>query len=143
LAKIVLEGPQPFDLEAMNNPTSTASRGIVAVTLPVYDPRSPSNVVQIRLLMTPEEAEYMSRQLGPVVTTARMQLRNSKLSAVMKVSHKKPKLTDTERHARFLDVAKKVEASEKPEDFDLAFEKVVKPKTGAKPDSETRIRSKD
>ena len=40
---------------------------------------------------------------------------------------KKPaaKLTDKDRHKRFLDMAKEVEASEKPEDFDKAFGKVT------------------
>jgi hypothetical protein len=38
----------------------------------------------------------------------------------------KPKLTDAERHKRFLAMAKEVEASDKPEDFDKAFRKVVK-----------------
>ena len=37
----------------------------------------------------------------------------------------KPKLTDAERHARFVETAKKVEASEKPEDFDRAFKEVT------------------
>jgi hypothetical protein len=41
----------------------------------------------------------------------------------------KPKLTDAERHARFVETAKKVEASEKPEDFDRAFEKIAKATT--------------
>jgi hypothetical protein len=35
------------------------------------------------------------------------------------------KLTDAERHARFLTMAREVEASEKPVDFDKAFEKVT------------------
>jgi hypothetical protein len=35
-------------------------------------------------------------------------------------------LTDVERHRRFLDAAEKAGASGKPEDFDLAFKKVVK-----------------
>jgi hypothetical protein len=39
----------------------------------------------------------------------------------------KPKLTDTERHKRFVDVARAVEASDDPEDFDKAFRKIVKP----------------
>jgi hypothetical protein len=39
----------------------------------------------------------------------------------------KPKLTDAERHQRFVDMAHKVEASENPEDFDRAFKKVVSP----------------
>jgi len=38
---------------------------------------------------------------------------------------RKPKLTDEERHKRFLEMARKVEASEKPEDFDKAFNKVT------------------
>lgn len=41
---------------------------------------------------------------------------------------KKPKLTDAERHKRFVDMAREVEASEKPEDFDQAFNKVASPK---------------
>ncbi len=37
----------------------------------------------------------------------------------------KPKLTDAERHKRFVDMAHEVEADENPEAFDRAFEKVV------------------
>jgi hypothetical protein len=43
-------------------------------------------------------------------------------------SEKKPKLTDEERHKRFLDTAREVEASDDPKDFDKAFDKVVNPK---------------
>jgi hypothetical protein len=39
---------------------------------------------------------------------------------------KKPKLTDKERHERFLDMAHKAEADERAEAFDEAFDKVVK-----------------
>jgi hypothetical protein len=49
--------------------------------------------------------------------------------------HRKPKLTDAERHERFLDVAKKVGASDRPEDFDRAFEQVVKPALKSDTDS--------
>lgn len=38
---------------------------------------------------------------------------------------KRSKLTDAERHKRFLDMAKEVEASEQKEDFDKAFKKVA------------------
>jgi hypothetical protein len=38
---------------------------------------------------------------------------------------RKPKLTDAERHARFVETAKAVDASEDPKDFDRAFEKVA------------------
>jgi hypothetical protein len=37
----------------------------------------------------------------------------------------KPKLTDAERHKRFVEMAREVEASDKAEDFDKAFKKVV------------------
>jgi hypothetical protein len=37
----------------------------------------------------------------------------------------KPKLTDAERHARFVETAKEVGASKDPKDFDKAFEKVT------------------
>jgi hypothetical protein len=42
-------------------------------------------------------------------------------------SEKKPKLTDAERHKRFLDMAREVEASDNAEDFERAFRKVVRP----------------
>jgi len=44
-----------------------------------------------------------------------------------------PKLTDEDRHKRFLDVAKEVEASDKPEDFDRAFGRVAKQKPANPP----------
>jgi hypothetical protein len=38
----------------------------------------------------------------------------------------KPKLTDTERHKRFVDMAREVEASNDPKDFEKAFKKVIR-----------------
>jgi hypothetical protein len=35
------------------------------------------------------------------------------------------KLTDAERHKRFVETAKKVEASDSPRDFDRAFKTVI------------------
>ena len=46
----------------------------------------------------------------------------------------KPKLTDADRHKRFVETAKTVEASEKLEDFDNAFSKIIRPKP-RQPDS--------
>ena len=43
-------------------------------------------------------------------------------------AEKKPKLTDAERHKRFVGMAREVEASDDPGDFDKAFEKVTTPK---------------
>ena len=40
----------------------------------------------------------------------------------------KPKLTDAERHKRFVDMAREVEASNDPKDFEAAFKKVTEKK---------------
>lgn len=42
-----------------------------------------------------------------------------------KIAEPKKKLTDEERHKRFVETAREVEASEKPADFDKAFEKIA------------------
>lgn len=47
----------------------------------------------------------------------------------------KPKLTDAERHARFVETARAVEVDESPEAFDRAFDRVVKPKKAITPTS--------
>jgi hypothetical protein len=39
----------------------------------------------------------------------------------------KPKPTDAERHARFVEMARKVGASEDPKDFEKAFSDVARP----------------
>jgi hypothetical protein len=44
----------------------------------------------------------------------------------------KPKLTDAERHKRFVEMARVVGASDDPKDFDRAFKKVV-PSSKKKP----------
>jgi hypothetical protein len=41
-----------------------------------------------------------------------------------------PKLSGAERHKRFVDMAREVEASENPKDFDEAFKKVASPRKG-------------
>jgi hypothetical protein len=40
----------------------------------------------------------------------------------------KPRLTDAERHKRFVAMAREVEASDDPKDFDRAFKNIVPPK---------------
>lgn len=54
-------------------------------------------------------------------------------TATMKAKKKKAsKLTDAERHARFVETAHKVGASEDPKDFDRAMDKVIgKSKSGS------------
>jgi len=39
----------------------------------------------------------------------------------------KPKLTDAERHKRFVEMAKEVGASDDPKDFERAFKKAGRP----------------
>lgn len=65
------------------------------------------------------------------------------LSAVMKKPPKKTTLTDAERHERFLDMAEKVGASERAEDFEAAFKAVVRNKPKKPTESENRVPSKD
>jgi hypothetical protein len=50
------------------------------------------------------------------------------MTAKKKVTTKKPPLTDAERHKRFKDMAREVEADDKPEAFDRAFGRVTKGK---------------
>jgi hypothetical protein len=45
----------------------------------------------------------------------------------------KPKLTDAERHKRFVDMAHEVGADERSEAFDEAFKKIVKTKPRSSP----------
>ena len=44
----------------------------------------------------------------------------------MSKAPRKPKLTDAERHKRFVEMAKEVGASESPEDFDKVFDALMK-----------------
>jgi hypothetical protein len=44
---------------------------------------------------------------------------------VKKKSRARPKLTDADRHARFVDTARKVEASEDPAEFEKVFKKII------------------
>ncbi len=39
-----------------------------------------------------------------------------------------PKLTEAERHKRFVEMAREVGASDNPKDFEAAFKKVARPK---------------
>lgn len=45
----------------------------------------------------------------------------------------KPKLTDAERHKRFLEEARRAEASDDPEDFNKALKRVAPSKPAAAP----------
>jgi len=60
---IVLQGREPFDLIAQGLPTAIAENKIVAATLPLYSPGFPNDSAEIRLLLTPRQAEDLARQL--------------------------------------------------------------------------------
>lgn len=45
----------------------------------------------------------------------------------------KPKPTDAERHARFVETARAVEASTDPKDFEVAFARLTAKTTSTKP----------
>jgi hypothetical protein len=48
-------------------------------------------------------------------------------------SKPKPKLTDADRHKRFVDMARQVQASDDPKAFDKAFQKVTAKPAPKKP----------
>jgi hypothetical protein len=52
--------------------------------------------------------------------------------SMAKRSKPKPKLTDAERHKRFVEMAREVEADETPEAFEKAFKKVTAKKTNVR-----------
>jgi hypothetical protein len=60
-----------------------------------------------------------------------------------KVPDRKPKLTDEERHKRFVEVARKVEADETEEGADRALRRVVRPRDANNPDSSGRRNRSD
>jgi hypothetical protein len=51
----------------------------------------------------------------------------------MAKAKRKTKLTDAERHKRFVEMARKVGASQKSQDFDKAFQKVAAVKSKKRP----------
>jgi len=53
-----------------------------------------------------------------------MQVRGSNMTAKYK-SPFTPRLTDAERHKRFVEMARKVDASEDPADVEVTFERVA------------------
>ena len=53
---------------------------------------------------------------------------------------KPPKLTDAERHARFVEMARAVEVDESPEAFDRVFKRVIPTKHQADRDHSRKLR---
>jgi hypothetical protein len=73
MTAITLAGPEPYDLEAQQHIVSIALGGIVTTTLRVCAHDTPGAVFEIRLHMSPDEADRVSAQLRLAVGAARNQ----------------------------------------------------------------------
>jgi hypothetical protein len=71
MGRIIFAGPEPFDLIPQRNSTTVAEGETVAMTLPVFSGGFPDNVVQIRILLNPDEAEHAAIQLRDAARAAR------------------------------------------------------------------------
>ncbi len=60
---IVVHGREPFDIVAQRLPSAMTENKIVVATLPIFAPGFPGNSTEIRLLLTPPQAEDLARQL--------------------------------------------------------------------------------
>jgi hypothetical protein len=54
-------------------------------------------------------------------------------------ARKTPKQDNPEQSKRFIDMAREIGVDERPETFDLAFGKVMKPKTSSLPEDRDRV----
>ena len=63
MGNIVFRGRGPFDLIAHRLSSAVAENRIVVATVPVFTPGSLGNSTEIRLLLTPHQAEDLARQL--------------------------------------------------------------------------------
>jgi hypothetical protein len=75
MSKIIFEGPEPFDLIPQMPATAVAEDENVAMTLPVFAHGFPHNAVQIRLLLTADEASQIVDQLQSALISARRNAR--------------------------------------------------------------------
>ena len=63
MGSIVLQGREPFDLIAHRLATAVAESKTVAATVPIFAPGFPGNIAEIRILLNPQQAEDLARQL--------------------------------------------------------------------------------
>jgi len=76
---VLLQGREPFDLVADRLPSAVAVNGLVAATVPIYAPGLPGNVADVRILLNPQQAEDLGRQLLLEAKKARGSPRESEL----------------------------------------------------------------
>jgi hypothetical protein len=63
MGHVIFRGREPFDLIAQRLPSAIAENGIVVATLPIFASGFPSNSIQVRVLLKPQQAEDLARQL--------------------------------------------------------------------------------
>ena len=60
---VLLQGREPFDLAADRLPSADTTNGLVTATVPIYAPGLPGNLADVRILLNPQQAEDLGRQL--------------------------------------------------------------------------------
>ena len=78
---------------------------------------SPSEMVSHRSIISRDSLRHI-----PLIMNS---VKRGRFYKMLHKPGKKPKLTDAERHKRFVDTARKVDASEKQEDFDMAVDGLI------------------
>jgi hypothetical protein len=68
---IVFRGKEPFDLIPQRLPSAIAEGRVVVATVAVFVSGFPGNSVQIRLLLNPQQAQDLARQLQLEAEVAR------------------------------------------------------------------------
>ncbi len=68
---LVFRGKEPFDLIPQRLPSAVAQGRVVVATVPVFMSGFPGNTVEIRLLLNPQQAEDLARQLQLEAEVAR------------------------------------------------------------------------
>jgi hypothetical protein len=63
MGHVIFRGREPFDLIAQRLPSAIAENGIVVATLPIFASGFPGNSIQVRVLLKPQQAEDLARQL--------------------------------------------------------------------------------
>jgi hypothetical protein len=63
MGHIILRGREPFDLIAHRLGSAVAENGTVVATVPIFAPSLVGNVAEIRILLNPQQAEDLARQL--------------------------------------------------------------------------------
>lgn len=67
---VTFTGEQPIEISLQQLPAVSALGESVGVTLPVFALGFPQQTVEIRVVLTIEEAEHLAAQIGPAILQA-------------------------------------------------------------------------